>query len=380
MRSGMTILFVTNNYTPYSGGVVSSIDTFRTELEAQGHIVYVVTLDFLGSQQPPEHHVIRLQCPLRFQVQKKHIALPFSVHRQLDDIIRTYMPDIVHVHHPFLLGPAASTIAYTYTIPTVFTYHTIYEAYAHYTRLPERFARFIIQKKVATFCRRVDGIIVPSSSVAQQVTQYDITCPIACIPTPVAPFFLEHKKLHVSVIHAPLQLLYVGRFEPEKNVRMLLDLMTLVRHEDVSITFAGYGSQTEALQKYAYEHLNFSEHIVRFSIKPSKEQLLSLYTQSDVFLFPSRTDTQGIVLAEAMACGLPVIAVDGPGQRDIIQNGYNGFMVEHEQEMASKLRILAHDTILLGILSEGARTTSARFGSAVCTKRLVDFYKKVGQL
>ncbi len=108
----VSILFVTNNYTPYSGGVVSSIFLHTTALRKQGHTVTIATLDFLNTHhQQQEEHVIRLYCPIRWIMNTNHMAIPWQATKQLEHLIATLQPTIIHVHHPFLLGTAASRVA-----------------------------------------------------------------------------------------------------------------------------------------------------------------------------------------------------------------------------------------------------------------------------
>lgn len=376
MQKKLTLLYVTNNYTPYSGGVVSSINAFRSELERQGHTVYVATLDFLGKQQQAEHHIIRLHCPLRFSLHGKHAAVPFRAEQQLEKIIQKIKPDIVHVHHPFLLGPLACKTAKRYTIPTVFTYHTMYEAYAYHVPLPERFSAAIVTKKVQKFCKQVAGIIAPSSSIANRIGNYKATCPVATIPSPVADMFFT-KKPRAKKNHATLHLLHVGRFAREKNISALLDIMAELIDCNVRLTLVGYGPQQKNLERYALEKCKLSCERVQFVIQPTKEQLIKLYQQADLFVFASGTDTQALVLAEAMASGLPVVALPGPGQNDIIKNGVNGFLVQDTTEMVCKLKEMVSKRESFAILQDGALQTAAYYQSYVLTEKLVSFYREI---
>src|SRR5436189_6357245 len=100
----MRIIFVTNNYTPYSGGLVSSIDATVQELRAQGHNVLIITLNFLGDLHKAENDLIRITCPIRFMYKKNHMAIPWRPTHELLSIAKQFSPDIIHVHHPFLLG------------------------------------------------------------------------------------------------------------------------------------------------------------------------------------------------------------------------------------------------------------------------------------
>jgi len=100
------------------------------------------------------------------------------------------------------------------------------------------------------------------------------------------------------------------------------------------------------------------------------------YQQADLFLFSSTTDTQGLVLAEAMANGTPVIAIDGPGQRDVIQNGKNGFLVDTVENMAHKIEAIAKSAQMLALLQEGAFQTARNYRSAALTDELVGFYRQ----
>ena len=149
----------------------------------------------------------------------------------------------------------------------------------------------------------------------------------------------------------------------------------LPQQESYCLTLVGYGEHAKQLQEYAYHALQLPKERVQFVHKPPKEELLRYYSAADLFLFSSTTDTQGLVLAEAMACATPVVAIDGPGQRDIVRNGDNGFLVHSIQEMGVVVTRIAHDAALHKKLCCGAQETAHRYNPATITQQLIGLYK-----
>ncbi len=187
----LSIVFVTNNYTPYQGGVVSSIKQHIQALQELGHTVHLITLDFVPNMQD-EPHVTRLFCPIRFNYKTNPMAVPLLPNYSVQKIIEQINPDIIHAHHPFLLGSAALKAAKKSTIPIVFTYHTLYHHYLHYIPLPQPLSKTLVEKHVAFFCKQVNGIIAPSNAV-KQLIQKKCTTPIQVIPSAIAPLFFNKK-------------------------------------------------------------------------------------------------------------------------------------------------------------------------------------------
>ncbi|BDC34138.1 1,2-diacylglycerol 3-glucosyltransferase [Candidatus Dependentiae bacterium Noda2021] len=372
----MRIAMITNNYTPYSGGVVSSLKAIVPELQAAGHDVVIITLDFNNDHTDDPCYVIRLKSCLTFMYKNNHMALPWRTTKQLYTILKQFNPDIVHVHHPFLLGVAALRVARALSKKVVFTYHTLYDAYAHYVpMIPQGLTQKCINLLVTSFCNKVDGIIVPTQGVKKFLPEpADKKC--AVIPSPLQgdlsmSSFLP--KAHNDTFH----LLTVGRMVPEKNVSWLLDMFKGLDKSNVIFTLVGYGSSYEKLRSYAYEVLSLSSERVRFVHKPLKEHLVTYYQQADLFVFASQTDTQGLVLAESMAFSTPVIALDGIGQRDIIKNGHNGFIVDSADEMRHCIAKLARCKTTHTTLQMGAHCTSLNYQPALLSRQIIDFYARV---
>ncbi len=170
-------------------------------------------------------------------------------------------------------------------------------------------------------------------------------------------------------------MLLVTRFVPEKNIPFVFDIFKLLP-DTVRLTLVGYGTDYESTKQYAFETLQLPQDRVRFIHKPLPEELLNLYRSADLFIFPSQTDTQGLVLAESMSQGVPVIALDGPGQRDIIHNNINGFIVNNAQDAATTIMNVLENAEIHTQLISGARATADQYKSDYIINQLLKFYQK----
>lgn len=375
----LRIALVSNNYTPYSGGVVSSIDAQTAALQEAGHLVRIITLNFLGNGHADPEHVLRIRTPVKFTCRNNHYAIPWYMVTQLRTLIRGMNADIVHIHHPFLLGAKGLEVARMLGIPSIFTYHTLYEEYAHYVPLPAAAARILIRRLVHKFCCGVDAIIAPSPAVTDYLLGQNITTRMRCIPSPVLACFQDIPfAVRKRARHDPVRLLSVVRFTKEKNVTFLLDVLALLQ-ERFTLTLVGYGVEYDNLRSYAYETLKLTPRQLRFIIKPERKQLLRHYRDADLFLFPSRTDTQGLVLVEAMACSTPVIAIPGPGQNNIIRHQHNGLLVATVREMAQAIEFVADSSETMTAMSKQAWLTAQNYLPGQFRAQLLEFYREAAQ-
>lgn len=370
-QRSLRVLLVTNNYTPYTGGVVNSLQVTIDALRALGHKPLLVTLDF--ARTTFETDVIRLYCPIKFHYYGNAMALPLCARTQLLYIIKQFCPDVIHVQHPFLLGSHALSLARALSIPALFTYHTQYHEQAHYVPLPRFLAVPLIAHHVRHFCNKCDLVIMPTSMVQKRCDSW------LQVPTCVIPSGIDERYYYPYARKVPssvLQLLTIGRMVPEKRVTILLDAASMLEI-DYRLTLIGYGYQYDYLQNYAYQIKKLSAEQVQFIHQPSKEMMAAWYAKADLFLFAAPHDTQGLVLAEAMASSTPVIALPGPGQQEIVQNGYNGYIVQSVEEMVATIRMLSKQSSLLQQLQEGAWQTAQSYRPQICTQQLVDVYQSI---
>jgi len=371
------ILFVTNNYTPYSGGVVSSIQSSTQELQKRGHTIHIVTLDFVQAKNNDPDFVIRIPCPVKFHYKTNPMAAPWRPTHNLLEITKTIKPDIIHAHHPFLLGSSAVQVAKRMNIPVIFTYHTLYEFYDHYVPLPRQLTHWALKRIVPAFCSKVNGIIAPSSAIKFMLDDLKINKPIIILPSSIQAPFLPSNTFIPKPSRKPFHLLHVGRFVKEKNVPFILDLMKRLPTDQYTLTMIGYGEQFEEIKSYAFQTLQLQSEQIRFIHKPEKNMIAQAYKDADLFIFSSLSDTQAIVLAESMASGTPVLALDGPGQRDIIVQENNGFIAHDAREMIEHINQISSNKTLHEKLQYNAWHAAQKYTPDNITEKLLKFYETI---
>jgi 1,2-diacylglycerol 3-alpha-glucosyltransferase len=369
----MRIMHVSNSDSSCGGGVISSVHTQIAGLRAAGHEVTWITLDF-GTNDAGTARMA-LTGPVRVTYRGRRVIVPWRTTAQLQQALRQHNPDIVHVHHPFIVGPAAVRAARLEHIPVIFTYHTRYHDYLHYVPLPAPLVRPFCTWLVRKFCSSVHGIIAPSAEICQMLMQESINVPVWLLPSPIRKVFFQ--PLQARPLNTPLRLLTVSRFVVEKNIYFLLETVAKLAQEHYFFTLVGYGPEEQQLKNYAYGALQLSHERVKFVHIDDEQQLATMYRESDLFLFASTTETQGLVLAEAMASGVPVVALDGPGQREIVISGSNGFLVKNQHEMRQQIELLRNNPALWAEFRESAWHTAQKYHPEYLIKDLVVVYDAV---
>lgn len=352
----MRIVMMTNTYLPHVGGVARSVQTFGQALRDIGHQVMVVAPDFPGMPER-ETDVVRVPAIQRFNGSDFSVRLP--VPGLLDEPLERFQPELIHSHHPFLLGDTALRVASSRGLPLIFTHHTLYEEYTHYVSSDsEALRRFVIDLSTG-YANLCDHVIAPSQSVAGLLRERGVTAPVTVVPTGIelARYARRRPRGFRKARGIPADALVVGhtgRLAPEKNLLFLTRAVAafLAARPTAWFLVAGVGPAQEEMRAILAERGVLDR--CRFAGILQGQDLVDCYAAMDVFAFASKSETQGLVLAEAMAAGAPVIALDASGVREVLQDGSNGRMlpIEDENLFASTLEWFA------GLPEEARRTMS----------------------
>jgi 1,2-diacylglycerol 3-alpha-glucosyltransferase len=370
--------FFTDTYTPQINGVVSSIRLFAEALERQGHVVFIFAptprLDADGPR------VVRMpSVPYAFQPEMR-LASVYSVrahrHAHVADL------DIVHSHSPFAIGLFGLAVARYYGVPYVHTYHTMYSDYLHYLWETD-LTRAATKRLSREFCDKCDVVIAPSTKLRRAFVEWGVRRPLAVtLPTgvetwrfaardagKVAAFQREH-----AIPDGDRVLVFVGRLGKEKNVELLVESMRKVVDPRARLLIVGDGPYRPELERLI-DAAGIRDRVTLTGYMDPADVPVA-YHAADALFFASTTETQGLVIAEAMAAGLPVVAVRDAAVADAVEDGINGLLVA---ESADALARGADAVLADAVLRERMSAASFRLASSLDidrqTERLVDIYQ-----
>lgn len=359
----MRIAQFTESYQPVINGVAVAVDLMTAELE-QRHFVRVFAPSFPGHRD--QRATFRFPS-YSFPHQRDYpLAIPWSP-RLRGEFDRGEF-EVVHTHSPFALGQVGRRWARARRIPLVTTYHTLYVEYTHYApMLPQGPTRRCLQQITLSYCNACDAIAVPTEPVRQVLLEYGVKRPVHVIPTglklrpprPEDPDF-PRKELGIPP-GAPLAL-YAGRLAKEKNLELLFEAFGRVakRLPEARLLIAG-GGPVEAEARRMASASGAGERILFAGFVPP-EKMAAVYAAVDVFAFPSKTDTQGLVLTEAKAGGVPAVSVNAYGPSTVVTDGVDGFLTEPDpQPFAAALERILADRELRGRMHEAALREARRF-------------------
>lgn len=378
----MRIVMMTNTYLPHVGGVARSVALYTQHMRALGHDVLVVAPRFEGA---PKHEpdVVRLPAVQHFNGSDFAVVVPVPVF--LRSRLHQFRPQLVHSHHPFLLGNSAVRVAAAFHVPLVFTHHTMYEDYTHYVPVHASALRqFVIDLSVG-YANLCDQVIAPSKSIERVLRQRGVETPIESIPTGVevdryADGAGDQIRRRFGVPDAAFVVGYVGRLAPEKNLAFLSQAVVrfCAVHNNAVFLVVGRGPEQARIEAV------FDKHNVRDRLRCTGalegQDLVDAYHAMDLFAFASRTETQGMVIAEAMAASTPVVALDGSGVRDIVRNDENGWLLKTEDTapFSEALERFARlDQSARRSMCRHARQTADEYSMEKCCKRVLDLYQRL---
>lgn len=330
----MKVAIFSESYLPYLNGVSISIRILHEELTRRGHEVWIYAPRFRDYQDP--YPTVR-RFPSFYTPFEPDYPIAWLFAPRLWREFRQQGFEVVHTHTPFFAGMAGASWAKRLKIPLVSTYHTLYEEYLHYVPsvVPKSLVRRVLRWHLRRYYESVDAVMTPSEIGAEVLRKYGVQKPITPIRNPVLPFPELSKaeaRARLGIPDTVWMLLYVGRMAPEKNVSVLLQAMPhIVRGcPNARLWLVGPGPALEELRAQATA-MELNEW-VHFTGPVPREEVSLYLLAADLFVFPSVTESQGLVLDEAQAAGLPCIVANGGGAPEAVDYGQTGVIVEPTPE------------------------------------------------
>ena len=380
---GVRILLISDVYFPRVNGVSTSILTYRRALQALGHTVRLIAPRY-GALDENEPDLDRVAArPVPFDPEDRLMRYP-SVLR-MTERLRNEAFDLLHIQTPFVAHYAGMKLSRALDVPRVETYHTHFEDYfEHYLPwAPRAWLRIAARRLTRSQCNDVDAVVVPSAAMQDVLRAYGVQRKIEVIPTGMDEAMFRpgdgirfRERLGIAP-ECPV-LVHIGRIAFEKNIDFLLHATARVREQvpDVILIVAGDGPAVGHLKRLAAQ-LGLADH-VRFEGYLARErELLDCYRAADVFVFASRTETQGLVLLEAMAQGVPVVSTAVMGTRDVLREGRGALIApENDADFASRVVELLENRAQREALGRAGLEYAREWATGPITERMVSFYEE----
>jgi 1,2-diacylglycerol 3-alpha-glucosyltransferase len=377
----MKISIFTNNYLPNPYGVSGSVESFRKEFEKLGHEVFIFAPEWKGyvDKNPNVYRYPAFETNVKI---KFPLAIPYS--QKISDILENLDIDIIHSQHPNLLGSAAMRFAKKKNIPLVFTWHTLYDQYAHFAPF---FPRCIVAwwtiRNARNYANKCNSVIAPTQSVIKIIRNWGVTNKkIIAIPTGVEEDQFSDPDREIirkkyGVKDDEILLVLVSRLTAEKNVEFLMNVLpdVLRKNDRVKFMVCGDGDQKDKLFGIVAEK-GLADRIF-FAGIVSDEIKKNYYAAGDIFVYASKSETQGMILTEAMYSGLPVVAVWATGVRDIVEDSKTGFLVSEEKKefQAAVQKLIDDEDMRKQFSQEAKRVAREQYTSGICAKKMIKAYK-----
>jgi glycosyltransferase involved in cell wall biosynthesis len=380
----MKILFISDVYFPRINGVSTSIETFRHELTELGHTVHLIAPAYPGTGSD-DNNIMRVpsrQIPL----DPEDRLMKYNwVIGQLEKLRREHY-DIIHIQTPFVAHYLGLKLSRVLGIPCIETYHTFFEEYLHH------YIPFVPKALMCAVARRfsrhqgnsLDGMVVPSHPMMEVLRTYGVTTIAEVIPTGLEPesFMVgngdDFRKKYSIELKRPM-LLFVGRVAHEKNIGFLLQVVARVKREipDILFMIAGEGPAREGLE-HVVKKLDLTRNVKFIGYLDRHTELASCYHSADIFVFSSRTETQGLVLLEAMAQGVPVVSTAEMGTRDVLREGAGVWIAKEElEDFSGKIVKMLGDASARARLGEAGRDYAHEWSAGKQAGRMLAFYQSI---
>ncbi len=376
----MKIAIFTNNYLPNPYGVTGSIESFRRQFERNGHQVYIFA-PFAKDYQDENSKVFRYpSLDLKYKIS---FPLPIPYSLKNSQILKELDLDVIHSQHPNLLGTVAAKWACRKNIPLVFTWHTLYDQYTNFVPLiPDKFAAHWIIKKAVQYANKADQIIVPTESIKKIIQDWGVKNEnIAAVPTGIEEEVYQNpdgnkiRERH-KVKDDEVLLLLTSRLTEEKNVKFLFKaiIKVLKLNGNVKFLVAGEGYLEPELKKIVSD--NKLENKIIFAGLVEKKEIKNYYASGDIFVYASLSETQGMIISEAMYSGLPIVAVRATGAKDLVEEKVNGFLVENNKDKFAEAvnKLIINKNLRESFSDNSKRIAREKYTSQVCAGKMLKIY------
>ncbi|HEY0768171.1 MAG TPA: glycosyltransferase [Steroidobacteraceae bacterium] len=380
----MRVLFISDVYFPRVNGVSTSIRTFRQDLANHGVDTRLVAPHY-GDAAPEEYGVLRVPAA-RVPRDPEDRRMEWRALTRTLAALPGSEFDLVHIHTPFIAHYAGVRFARRANIACITTYHTFFEEYLHHyvPVLPRRLSRLLARSFTRSQCAAVQAVIAPSEPMRAVLTGYGVTTPIHVVPTGLAADRFRAGDGRAFRARAGIDaqrplVTYIGRVAHEKNIDFLVQVFRQVLQSvpEALLVIAGEGPARAALRQQV-AHLGLERHVHFAGYLERDSALLDCYAAADVFVFASRTETQGLVLLEAMAQGVPVVSIAELGTRSILLPDSGALIVpeQHDLFAGAVVRVLCEAGLRQGMAARG-RAYAHSWSSAVMARRLAELYSEV---
>lgn len=367
----MRIALFTETFLPKVDGIVTRLSHTVEHLERNGDRVLVVAPEG-GITQYKGATVYGVSgFPLPLYPELK-LALPRP---SIGHALEEFQPDVIHVVNPAVLGLAGLYYAKVLKIPLIASYHTHLPQYLQHYGLG--MLEGLLWELLKTGHNQAQINLCTSTAMMQELTNHGIERVELWqrgVDTELFHPDLASPQMrsHLSQDHpeSPL-LLYVGRLSAEKEIERIKLILEAI--PEARLALVGDGPHRQSLEKH------FAATATHFVGYLTGVELGSAFASADAFIFPSRTETLGLVLLEAMAAGCPVVAAECGGIPDIVTSGVNGYLFDPEDEqgaIAATQRLLQQQQERENI-RKNARLEAERWGWAAATRQLTQFYRDV---
>jgi 1,2-diacylglycerol 3-alpha-glucosyltransferase len=381
----LRVLLVSDVYFPRVNGVSTSIRTFREDLESLGIETTLIVPEYGGSPPGTDVRIVRIPSA-GVPGDPEDRRMKWGALKSALRALPTDGFDVVHIHTPFVAHYAGAWFARRTGTPCIATYHTFFEEYLHHyvPVLPRSVGRLLARQFTRSQCRDVDALIAPSEPMREVLEAYGVQTPIHVLPTglPADRFRAGDGakfRRELGVADDRPLMTYVGRVAHEKNIEFLVKVFARVRTRIPEAVFviAGEGPARESLRQLV-TRMGLADGVRFVGYLDRNTSLLDCYAAGNVFVFASRTETQGLVLLEAMAQGTPVVSTAELGTKFVLKEGAGARIVpERVEEFAEAVSLVLEDQALQRTLAASAKEYSLTWSSLRLAQRLADVYRSL---